>query len=73
MNSTNLVATLAATGGVTAPDGPRTYGALVAGAAGTGRTNTFTVSGTSGGTLTATLSLQDGSLNLGGSPLFSVE
>jgi len=65
VNSANLVATLAATGGVTSPDGPRTYGALVAGAAGTGRTNTFTVSGVSGGTLTATLSLQDGSLNLG--------
>lgn len=65
VNSTNLVATLLATGGVTSPDGPRTYGALVAGAAGTGRTNTFTVTGTSGGTLTATLSLQDGSLDLG--------
>jgi Carboxypeptidase regulatory-like domain len=62
--TTNLVGTLQATGGVTNPSGPQNYGAVAAGAT-VCRNFTFTASGTCGGTLTASLQLQDGALNLG--------
>ncbi len=61
----NLVATLQSTGGVTAPDGPQTYGVLTPGAPAVTRPFSFTAAGACGGTLTATLQLQDGSTDLG--------
>ncbi|MEP6601430.1 MAG: hypothetical protein ABJB49_06410, partial [Nitrospirota bacterium] len=63
-STTNLVATLQATGGVTNPSGPQNYGAMAPGAT-VARSFTFTVSGACGGTITATLQLQDGVTNLG--------
>lgn len=65
IDTTNIVATLLPTGGVTAPSGPVLYGALLAG--GNTETNefTFTADGTCGSIITATLSLQDGGTDLG--------
>ncbi len=64
-NTTNLVATLQPAGGVTSPGGPQNYGVVAGGGAAVSRPFTFTASGTCGGTLTATLQLQDGTTNLG--------
>jgi subtilisin-like proprotein convertase family protein len=64
-DTTNLVATLQATGGVTSPSGPQNYGMVVAGGPAVCRDFTFTAMGSCGGTLTATLALQDGATNLG--------
>ena len=64
-DTTNLVATLQATGGVTSPSGPQNYGALVAGGSAVTRPFTFTASATCGDTVVATLNLQDGATNLG--------
>ncbi|HEY6803935.1 MAG TPA: S8 family serine peptidase [Pyrinomonadaceae bacterium] len=66
-NTTNLVATLQATGGVTSPSGPQNYGALTAGGPAVTRPFTFTVdpSKTCGSDLVITLALQDGATNLG--------
>lgn len=64
-NTTSLVATLLATGGVTSPSGAQNYGILTAGGAAVTRPFTFTASTTCGQTLTATLQLQDGATNLG--------
>jgi len=64
--TSNLVATLQSTGGVIAPTGPQSYGAIPnAGMA--ERQFAFTASAglTPGQTLTATLQLQDGATNLG--------
>jgi hypothetical protein len=59
--------TLQATGGVTniQPPNPQDYGVVVAGGPPVCRNFTFTVNGTCGGTVTATLQLQDGATNLG--------
>ena len=62
--TTNLVATLQATGGVNSPSGPQNYGAIPVGGSAS-RPFTFTASGSCGGTLTATFQLQDGGTNLG--------
>ena len=64
-STTNLVATLQAGGGITLPSTAQTYGVLSAGGSAVSRPFTFTASGTCGGTLTATLQLQDGTANLG--------
>ena len=64
-NTTNLVATLQASGGVTSPSGAQTYGSLVAGGASVSKPFSFVANGTCGGALVATLQLQDGSANLG--------
>jgi len=64
-NTTNLTATLLATGGVSAPDGPQTYGVLTAGGPAVARPFAFTVAGTCGGTITASLALRDGTASLG--------
>jgi cytochrome c oxidase assembly protein Cox11 len=61
---TNLVATLQSSGGVTSPSAAQTYGALAAGSAAS-RSFTFTAAGSCGGSVTATLQLQDGPANLG--------
>jgi hypothetical protein len=62
--TTDLVATLEATGGVTSPLGPQSYGALAPGASLT-RSFSFTASGSCAGSLTATLDLQDGPTVIG--------
>ena len=64
-NTNNLVGTLQASGGVTSPSGPQNYGVVVAGGPPVCRNFTFTASGTCGGTITASLQLQDGATNLG--------
>ena len=64
-NTTNLVGTLQATGGVTNPSGPQNYGVVTAGGAAVCRNFTFTATGSCGGTLTATIHFQDGATDLG--------
>jgi len=65
-NTTNLVGTLAATGGVTNPSSPQTYGALTAVGAAVCKTFTFTAANQAcGSQITASLQLQDGAINLG--------
>ena len=64
-NTTNLVATLQATGGVTNPSGPQNYGVVVAGGAAVARPFTFTAAGSCGANITLTLALQDGATSLG--------
>ena len=67
VNTTNLVATLQATGGVLSPSGAQTYGVLTGGGPAISRPFTFTTDGAllCGGQLVATLQLQDGVANLG--------
>lgn len=65
LNTASLVGTLQASGGVTNPDGPKNYGVVTAGGAAVCRTFTFTASGSCGGTITASLQLQDGATDLG--------
>ena len=62
--TTNLTATLLAATGVTAPSGPRNYGALAPGVT-SFQPFTFTAKGTCGGLIAAKLQLQDGSNDLG--------
>jgi subtilisin-like proprotein convertase family protein len=64
-DTTNLVATLQPTGGVNAPSAAQNYGALIFGGASVAKPFTFMASGICGGTITATLALQDGATNLG--------
>lgn len=68
VSTTDLVATLQADSGVITPSSPRTYGALVGGGSAVTRSFTFTANGACGGTLVATLQLQDGLLDLGTIP-----
>ena len=63
-STSNLVGTLLNTGGVTLASGSQTYGAIAPGAT-VGRPFRFKASGTCGGTITATIHLQDGSTDLG--------
>jgi hypothetical protein len=64
-NTTNLVATLLATGGVVSPSGPQTYGVLTPMGPLVSRPFTFTAQGVCGGVITAALQLQDGPTLLG--------
>jgi uncharacterized repeat protein (TIGR01451 family) len=64
-NTVNLTATLLATGGVTAPSAPQTYGVLAGGGSAVSRPFSFTASGACGAVITATLQLQDNSVSLG--------
>ena len=64
-NTTNLVATLQATGGITSPGAPQNYGVVVAAGANVSRNFSLTVSGACGAIVTPTLALQDGASNLG--------
>ena len=61
----NLVATLLLTNGVTAPTGPQNYGVVPASGGTASQLFTFTTTGSCGETITPTLQLQDGMLNLG--------
>ena len=65
LGTTNLIATLLATNGVVSPGPPQNYGALVAGGAAATRTFSLTATGACGGSITATLQLNDGTNNLG--------
>jgi PKD repeat protein len=62
--TSNLVATLLTSGGITSPSAPQNYGTLATNTS-TAKAFTFIPTGTCGTTNTATLQLQDGSLNLG--------
>ncbi len=66
-NTTNLVGTLQATGGVTNPSAPQSYGVVVAGGPAVCRTFSFRVNPAlaCGSNVVATLTLQDGASNLG--------
>ncbi|HEV8254485.1 MAG TPA: proprotein convertase P-domain-containing protein, partial [Vicinamibacteria bacterium] len=66
-DTVNLLGTLLPTGGVTSPGPSQAYGIVAAGGPAVARTFTFTADPalTCGGTLTLTLSLQDGPSNLG--------
>jgi subtilisin-like proprotein convertase family protein len=64
-DTSNLVAMLQGTGGVTSPSGPQNYGVLVANGPPVTRPFTFTAGRTCGQTLTATFQLQDGTTDLG--------
>jgi len=61
---TNLVAMLQTSGGVLSPSSPQNYGAMGAGVT-VSRPFSFTANGACGGTIVATLQLQDGADNLG--------
>ena len=63
--TTNLVATLLATGGILSPSGPRTFGVLSTNGTAVVQPFTFIATGNCGGTNTASLQLQDGAPNLG--------
>jgi hypothetical protein len=63
--TTNLVATLLPGGGVVAPSGPQSYGALTPGGPAVSRPFTFVPAGVCGGSIAATLALQDGATDLG--------
>lgn len=64
--TSNLVATLQTSGGVIAPSGPQSYGAIATNGS-AARDFSFTAEGSlsSGQTITATLQLQDGATSLG--------
>jgi len=64
-NTTNLVATLQATGGVTSPGAAQNYGVVVAGGSSVSQNFSFTATGACGAIVTPTLALQDGATNLG--------
>ena len=65
VDTVNLVATLVATNGVTAPSGAQPYGVLVAGGNTVSRAYSFIATGTNGTPIIATFRLQDGANNLG--------
>jgi subtilisin-like proprotein convertase family protein len=57
-NASNVVATLLATGGITSPSVPQSYGTLVAGGVAVTNPFTFTASGACGSNITATVQIQ---------------
>src|SRR5439155_15478584 len=63
--TTNLMATLLASGGVLAPSTPQTYGVLNGGGSAVTRQFTFTAAGSCGGAGNATLQLLDGANPVG--------
>jgi uncharacterized repeat protein (TIGR01451 family) len=64
-NTTNLVATLLTTNGITFPSAPQNFGMLTSGGGGATLPFTFTATGICGGTINPLLQLQDGPANLG--------
>jgi hypothetical protein len=65
LDTTNLVGTLANTGGVTGASGPQNYGVVVSGGPPVCRNFTFTAAGACGSTITASIQFQDGASDLG--------
>ncbi len=63
--TSNLLATLLASGEVISPDGPYTYGVLPTNGTPVAQAFTFTAGGSCGGTINAVFQLQDGPANLG--------
>jgi len=63
-STSNLVATLKASGGITPITTSQNYGVIAVGAT-VGKDFSFVANGACGGTITATLQLQDGAKNLG--------
>lgn len=64
-NTSNLVATMQTSGGVTPVTPTANYGVVDAGGPSVSRPFTFVASGTCGNDITATMQLQDGVINLG--------
>ena len=64
-NTTQLVGTLLAGGGVNTPSEPQTYGVIPAAGGVVSRRFSFTAEATNGGTITASLQLHDGEIDLG--------
>jgi uncharacterized delta-60 repeat protein/uncharacterized repeat protein (TIGR01451 family) len=64
-NTTNLVATLQASNGIINPSAAKSYGVLIENGPTVSEPFTFTAKGTNGQNITATLTLEDGSRNLG--------
>jgi PKD repeat protein len=64
-NSSNLVATLLATNGISSPSGPQVYGSLLAGGPVVSRPFSFLAVGSCGDTISPTLHFQDGPYDLG--------
>ena len=69
-NTANVVATLLVTNGVASPSAPQNYGALLAGGAAVSMPFTFAVNSGCGTTISPTLHLQDGALDLGNVSFF---
>ncbi|MEO6490183.1 MAG: proprotein convertase P-domain-containing protein, partial [Ferruginibacter sp.] len=65
LTTINLVGTLLATGGVSAPGSPQNYGVVTAGGADVCKNFTFTANNLCGGNITVSLQLQDGATDLG--------
>jgi endonuclease I/PKD repeat protein len=65
VDTSNLVATLLATGGVTSPSDAQNYGRVTAGGPAVSRSFSFVANGDCGGNVTATFDLQDGATSLG--------
>jgi subtilisin-like proprotein convertase family protein len=65
IDTTNLVATLLPSGGVTGPSGPMSYGVLLAGGSAATNAFTFTANGSCGSAISVTLQVQDGDTDLG--------
>jgi len=65
VDTSNLVATLLSTGGVSSPSGAQNYGSVTAGGVAVSRSFSFVANGNCGGSLTATLQLQDSLTDLG--------
>ena len=63
--TTNLVATLLATSDVNSPSSPQFYGLVLTDGTPVSQSFSFTVGGTCGGVIIATLQLQDGAADLG--------
>ena len=64
-NVANITATLLATNGVSAPDGPQSFGALTNLGSGAARTFTFTANGACGAVIAPTFHVQDGATDYG--------
>ena len=65
LDTSELIATLEASGGVASPSGPQSYGELQVGAPAVSRSFSFVAEGVCGGDVTATLSLEDGGVDIG--------
>jgi len=63
--TTNLVATLQATGGITNPSAPQSYGVIAPGGPNVCKSFSFLANGNPGDTVAATLQLHDGATDLG--------